>query len=428
VTGNDTPQEAIFLEKLDAYLTTLATDENFGLSIVIAKEGENVLQKSYGFANREHRVPNRLDTKFNIASIGKLFTAVAILQLREQGKIDLNQTLGSYLPDFPNQFMRDSITIQQLLTHTSGLPLWFHDDFDREPKFEYVVLSDYLPLYEEISIDKNKIGKHSYSNVGFISLGFVIEAVSKLAYRDYLIKHIFEPLAMKETDLWRLTEVIPNAAVGYVRPSSQDDWWKTNYHLNKGSSPAGGAYSSPRDLAAFYHGLMTSKILRQESWELMIRPQTETAYGEYGYGIGISKNHDHTIIGHLGGYYGIRGELMWYKDSNYVVAILANSDQTDYVDVSYFIKTHLTGSEDEKKAHSRTLALIDLIDFDTEKTTEEFETWRDAGNVDEALIQIKGYYHFNNQHYDKAKRLFALNYQLFPDSESAKRDVGMIKD
>ncbi|MEM6345647.1 MAG: serine hydrolase domain-containing protein [Bacteroidota bacterium] len=422
------PRETVFVDKLDKYLSELSVDENFGLSVVIAKDGKQLLQKSYGFASREHRVANEIDTKFNIASIGKLFTAVAILQLREQGKIDLNNTVGDYLPNFPNQFVRDSTTIQQLLTHTSGLPLWFDEEFDKQPKFEYLRLGDYLPLYEKLSIDKSKIGTNSYSNVGFIALGFVIEAVAKTSYRDYLRQHIFEPLGMQETNLWSLTEIIPNVAVGYVRPSSKQDWWKTNYHLNKGSSPAGGAYSSPRDLATFYDGLLSNKIISKESWDLMISPQTQTPYGEYGYGIGITKHHDQSIIGHLGGYYGARGELMWYQESNYVVAILANSDQTDYIDVSHFIKTYLAGTEEEKSAHARTLELIKGIDFNSEANTEQFKESVKEGKYDETLIQIKGYYHFNNQDYSKAKRLFALNYQLFPNSISAKRDFEMLKN
>ncbi|MEL6632441.1 MAG: serine hydrolase domain-containing protein [Bacteroidota bacterium] len=421
-------QDTTFIHKVDAYLNSLSEDENFGLSIVIAKDGENLLERSYGYASREYNVPNKLETKFNIASIGKMFTAVAILQLREQGKIDVNQTIGYYIPDFPNSFMRDSTTVHQLLTHTSGLPLWFNDAFDRAPKFDYIELSDYLSLYEDLNIDKDKIGQNSYSNVGFITLGFVIEAVSKQSYRAYLQQHIFEPLQMQETGLWRLTEIIPEVATGYIRPSSKQDWWKTNYHLNKGSSPAGGAYASARDLAKFYHGLMSGQLLSQESRKLMMEPKTKTPYGEYGYGIGISKNNNQTIMGHLGGYYGVRGELMWYREANYVVAILANSDQTDYIDLSYFIKTGLTGTIQEREAYARTLELIRSIDFHSDKLVDIHDELAEKGKFDEDLIQIKGYYHFNNQDYRKAEKLFALNYRLFPNSASAKRDVEMVKN
>ena len=428
VTDLTFSQENPFVDDLEDYLEELSQDDNFGLSIMITKGGERLLQKSYGYASREHGVLNTINSKFNIASIGKLFTAVAIFQLRERGLIDLDKSVGHYLPDFPNQSIRDSTTIQQLLTHTSGLPLWFNDEFDRQPKFDYLELSDYLALYEEVGIDNEQTGVNSYSNVGFIILGFVIETVSNTSYSEYLQKYIFEPLKMHDTGLWKLTEIIPNLAVGYVRPASRDDWWKTNYHLNMGGSPAGGAYSSPGDLVKFYNGLISNEIISKASWALMSSPQTETPYGAYGYGVGIRTINDQAIIGHLGGYYGVRGELMWYKTSDYVVAILANSDQTDYIDVSHFIQTQLAGTEAEKAAHRQTLELMRLMASKESSAVDRFNQLMAEGGFDEALIQIKGYYHFNNQNYEEAGKLFSLNYKLFPESESAKRDAEMISN
>ena len=408
---------------IEDYLTHLSKDENFSASISISKDETIVLEKAYGFANREHQIPNDKNTTFNIASIGKLFTAVSVLQLFEQGKVDLDQVIGKYLPDFPNQYIKDSVTIHQLLTHSSGLPLWFNKDFDQSPKFDFLHLDDYLPLYKNVEINRAVIGKNSYSNVGYITLGFLIEALSDLTYKAYLNKHIFEPLKMAGTNIWSLTEIIPKVATGYIRPSDEQDWWKTNYHLNKGSSPAGGAYATSSDLIKFYNGLLNDKLLKPATKTLMLSPKIETYYGHYGYGIGISKNNEKEIIGHLGGYYGIRGELMWYKDAGYIVSILANSDQTDYADISYFIKNTITGTAEQQVAYKNTIDLInskkiDLIDID-EGTIEELKKKK----YDESLIQIKGYYYFNNKDYAKAKIFFTLNSILFPDSEGAKRDV-----
>ena len=384
-------QDDSFIKKTSDYLEELAEDENFSLSICIAKGGDVVFEKAYGYASREHQVRNQVDTKFNTASIGKLFTAVAIMQLHEQGQIDLHQPLGHYLPQFPNRYIRDSVTAHQLLTHTSGLPLWFNDDFDQSPKFDYLELNDYRSSYETLSIDKTRMGSHHYSNVGYVLLGFLIETVSKKSYKNYLNQHIFDPLGMTATDIWRLTEIIPNVATGYVRPSSREDWWKTNDHLNMGSSPAGGAYSSVKDLVKFFHGLQSNKLMHEKSKQLMLSPKTKSYQGEYGYGIGITKHHDKVIIGHPGGYYGARGELMWYQDANYIVAILANSDHTDYIDVSYFIKVALTGTKAEKAAYKNTSQLIRSLDFSKMESTQELEAMSQADGFDELLIQIKGY-------------------------------------
>ncbi len=420
-------QDDLFIKKTSDYLEELAEDDNFSLSICIAKAGEVVLEKAYGYASREHQVRNQVDTKFNTASIGKLFTAVAIMQLHERGQINLHRPLGHYLPQFPNRYIRDSVTAHQLLTHTSGLPLWFHENFDQSPKFDYLELNDYRSAYETLNIDKTRTGSHHYSNVGYVLLGFLIEAVSKKSYKAYLNQHIFNPLEMQATDIWQLTEIISNVATGYVRPSSPEDWWKTNYHLNMGSSPAGGAYSSVKDLVKFFHGLQSNKLMNDKSKQLMLSPKTTSYQGEYGYGIGITKRNDKVIIGHPGGYYGIRGELMWYQNDNYVVSILANSDHTDYIDVSYFIKVALTGTVAEKAAYQNTSQLIRSLDFSQIESRQELEAMPQADGFDELLIQIKGYYHYNNQAYDKAEKLFYLNTILFPDSQSAQRDLKKVR-
>ncbi|MEM1219210.1 MAG: serine hydrolase domain-containing protein [Bacteroidota bacterium] len=412
-----------FILHTQTYLEELAQDEDFGLSITIAQGEEVLLSAAYGMANRAHRVPNRVDTKFNIASIGKMFTAVAILQLEEKGKLDLKKTLGQYVPDFPNTYIRDSVTIHQLLTHSGGLPLWFSPAFDGQPKFQYLKLEDFLPLYMDLDIDRSKIGQHSYSNVGFMALGYVIEAVSGQPYPAYLQAHIFDPLGMKETGLWSLTEIVPNGATGYMRPAHAADWWKPNHHRNKSSSPAGGAYASSQDLITFYQSLLANKLINASSLETMLSPQVESYYGHYGYGIGLNANNDQAIIGHLGGYYGVRGELLWYEAQNYLIAILANSDQTDYTDVSYFIKMQLTGTPVQKSAYIRTTELLQSPIWKETQNEEDIKELIGGKALDEALIQIKGYYHFNRQEYAQARMYFLLNSLAFPDSAAAQRDL-----
>ena len=144
------------IDNISTYLTELSQDENFGASVAILKDDELLFQKAYGYANREHKVRNKINTSFNIASVGKMFTAVATLQLYEQGKLDLNIPVGKYIPNFPHQGIRDSVTVHQLLTHSSGLPLWFSRDFPIIPKSAYLELEDYLPFFEKIFINEKK--------------------------------------------------------------------------------------------------------------------------------------------------------------------------------------------------------------------------------------------------------------------------------
>ena len=218
------------VKEIENYLHQLSQDENFGLSIAISKNEKIILQDAFGYADRSHKTPNQVDTKFNIASIGKMFTAVSILQLHEQKKLDLHLPIGKYIPDFPNKNIRDSVTIDQLLSHQSGLPLWFSSTFTRDPKSSFYTLEDYFPFFDSIRIDKSKVGKNNYSNVGYFMLGVIIESVSGLSYQDYLEKNIFQPTKMQHTGIWHLTSIIPNAAIGYVRPAGNNDFWKTNFH------------------------------------------------------------------------------------------------------------------------------------------------------------------------------------------------------
>ncbi|MFK8005121.1 MAG: serine hydrolase domain-containing protein [Saprospiraceae bacterium] len=416
------------IKKIENYLNQLSQDENFGLSIAISKNEKVILQNAFGYANRSHKTPNQIDTKFNIASIGKMFTAVSILKLYEQKKIDLYLPIGKYIPDFPNKNIRDSVTIDQLLSHQSGLPLWFSPTFAGDPKFSFHTLEDYFPFFDSISVDQKKVGKNNYSNVGYFMLGVIIESVSGLPYQDYLEKNIFHPAKMNDTRLWHLTAVIPNAASGYVRPADKNDFWKTNLYKNMNGNPAGGAYSTVLDLLKFYDALKNNQLLSAKTTALILQPKFKPDGWDYGYGITFGIQNEQKIMGHLGGFFGIRGELMWFQNSDYTVAILANSDQTDYIDISHFIEVLLSGTKDQIVAFENTLTLLEKINQNKiEVKGLEMKVFENQ-KFDEALIQIKGYHFFNNQDYKNAEILFRLNTILFPESESAKNDLARIPD
>ena len=415
------------IANISNYLEELSQDKMFGASVAILKNDKFVLQKAYGYANRAHQVHNKVNTPFNLASIGKIFTAVAILQLYEEGKLDLNIPVGKYIPDFPNQGIQDSVTIHQLLTHSSGLPLWFSKDFLMLPKSAYLELEDYLPFYEKIFIDKNKVGTKSYSNVGFCLLGFIIESVSKMTYRDYIQQYIFKPAKMDDSGIWSLVEIIPNAAVGYVRPSGKDDYWKTNYHLNMSANPAGGGYASAIDLVNFFAALNKNKLIREQTKTMMFSQQIESEY-PYGYGIAIDENNGYEILGHEGGFFGVRGELKWYKDKDYIVVILTNSDQTDYIDVSAFVRKELTGTKEQKMIYDKTQKLIKKIIGEELMVNEGNLKHLSKDKYDEGLIQIKGYHFLNNKNTKMAERLFKLNVILFPNSTQAKNDLKRVEN
>jgi D-alanyl-D-alanine carboxypeptidase len=134
--------------RMSAHLATLAKENALSGVVLVAKDGTPILEKAYGFSNLGDRTANRVDTKFNMASMGKMFTAVAVLQLVEAGKISLDDTVGKYLPNYPGKAVRDDVTVKELLTHTSGMGN-FWDQLADKAKNRYVSVADYVPLFAD---------------------------------------------------------------------------------------------------------------------------------------------------------------------------------------------------------------------------------------------------------------------------------------
>jgi hypothetical protein len=179
------------VRELEAFLDKEAADDRFSGAVLVAKDGKSIFQKAYGLANRTTNVPNRTDTKFNLGSMNKMFTAVAIMQLVEQGKIAVTDTVGKHLPDYPNKEVGNQVTIDQLLTHTSGMGDYFNDEFfSRSRRLERV--ADFVPYFVDKPPAFPPGTKWKYSNAGYVVLGLIIEKISGQSYYDYVKEHIYQ--------------------------------------------------------------------------------------------------------------------------------------------------------------------------------------------------------------------------------------------
>ena len=245
--------------EIEKKLNKIGEKEKFSGCVLIAKNEEIILKKAYGFANLSHQVTNKIDTKFGIASMGKMFTALAIMQLKEQDKLRLNQTVGEILPNYPNQTVKDSVTIHQLLNHTSGLTDFFNSEFEFKAKHTVRTLNDYFSLFKNDSLLFSPGTKYSYSNAGYIVLGMIIEELTYGTYYDYVRENIFLPSNMINTDNYETDSSIDNLAEGYIK-KDENGVWKTSVYMKgaKGSS-AGGAYSTIEDLFNFALALRNHK-------------------------------------------------------------------------------------------------------------------------------------------------------------------------
>lgn len=323
--------------------------KDFSGSILIAYKDSIIGKRAYGFSSLEYGIKNRIDTKFNIASITKMITAVATLQLYESGKVKLKKPIGEYLPDYPNEQVRDLVTIHQLLTHTSGnnnnLGFWETNNL------KYKNVSDFARLFEKDTLLSKPGTKYDYSASGFVILGLIIEKVSGLNYYEYVRKNIFNIAKMTNTTEIEIDAIVPNKASGYTTFLQEDKSPRKNdYYLAK-ASPAGFHYSTVEDLFKFSKALRNYKLLNKETTELMFKPKVKGYNTNLGYGIDVDLRYNQTILGHSGGWYGVRGELMDFVNDSYTIVILSNVDDdgtTGTTMVSDFFKELIAGEKNKK--------------------------------------------------------------------------------
>ncbi len=331
--------------KIKSFLDHLES-KDFSGTILVAKNDSIVQKRAYGLANKELDVKNEIDTKFNIASITKTFTAVAILQLYEQGKLDLNIPIGNYLADYPNEKVRESVTISQLLTHTAGLPNFYVTNFLDRCKFEFKEVEDFVPLFVNDTLLSEPGTEYNYDAAGYVLLGLIIEEVTGENYYDYLKENIFQKANMSNTDAYEVDAIVKNKASGYTFVSDTTKTLKNNiYYLSK-ASPGGFHYSTVEDLFNFNKALFNNKLISRKTLELMIKPRVKGYNTHLGYGIDVDQRYNETILGHSGGWYGISGEIIYLPESNYTITILSNVDSdmdSGQVMVSGFFKDLLAG-------------------------------------------------------------------------------------
>lgn len=324
---------AELVHDLRAYCDRLGQAGKFSGAVLVAKGDKVVFERAYGYANRGFKAPNTLDTKFNLGSMGKMFTAVAILQLVEQGRLSLDDRLINVLPDYPDKEAARKITIYQLLTHTSGLGNMFNERYDAIPKDKLDTLQAHLALFSGKPLLFEPGTKWEYSNSGFIVLGLIIEKISGQSYYDYVREKVFKPAAMVSTDNYRPHDDVPNLAVGYTSdggasggPRPARDVINTDF-LARGSS-AGGGYSTVRDLQRFAQALMSYRLIGKRYVDLAISGKFPMGKSSEVYGFGMIENRINGVrfVGHGGGAPGVSANLDIYTDTGYTVAIMSNSD------------------------------------------------------------------------------------------------------
>ena len=319
------------LEDLDLHIQEATEAEEFSGVVLLAKDGEVFFKKAYGLASKRFSVPNQVDTKFNLGSMNKMFTTIAIAQLVEKGSLSYDDPIGKYLgEDWLSAETGNKVKISHLLTHTSGFGSHFTGKFWQSAKDLFKSVDDYKQLVAHQKLQFEPGTKWSYSNTGFIFLGAIIEKVTGEDYFDYVMGNIYEVAGMGNTDCYDMERPVPNLAIGYGMWKGEDgkEHWENNLfkHDVKGC-PGGGGFSTAEDLLNFDIALRTNSLVSKDTWELLMTEKPNTGEGDlkWGYGFVIQKNAMlGRIVGHGGGFFGINSNLDMYLDSGYTVVVMSN--------------------------------------------------------------------------------------------------------
>ncbi|HEX8492469.1 MAG TPA: serine hydrolase domain-containing protein [Pyrinomonadaceae bacterium] len=303
------------VRRLNLYMEKVVAADKFAGVVLVARNSSPIFKKAYGMSDKPARTPNRIETKFNLASMNKMFTSLAIAQLVEQGRLSYSDSLKKFIPDFPNQRAAEKITIHHLLTQTSGLADYFDkEEYQAAKKAAGGKLKSYkdvLPFFAGDPLLFEPGEKWDYSNAGFNVLGVIIEKVSGQSYYDYVKDHILKPSGMNNT--------VPEEG-----------------------SPAGGALSTVDDLLKFERAFRKNKLLSKRHTEILLTPRVDTAWGtKYAYGFGSDKVNGKRIVGHGGDTVGISTEFDIYLDHGYTVIVLSNYDPPAASNVSGKIREML---------------------------------------------------------------------------------------
>jgi len=323
-------------KKLDAD----AAAGSFAGAVLVSKNGKPIFAEAYGLADREHKIPDTLKTRFRIGSMNKMFTAVAILQLVQANKLGLNDPLGKYLTDYPNKDVAAKVTIHELLTHTGGTGDIFGPEFDAH-RPELRTLQDYVKLYGSHGPKYDPGSRWEYSNYGFVLLGVVIEKVSGESYYDYVREHIYNPAGMASTGSEPESQAVTDRSVGYTKMGGNGQWQPNADTLPYRGTSAGGGYSTVEDLLKFANALQENKLLNAHFTEMLTTGKDGTPDNSYAYGFSDHKINGTRCFGHGGGAPGMNGELEICPGTGYVVAVLSNLDPPAATQISDFITNRL---------------------------------------------------------------------------------------
>jgi len=309
---------------VDNYVRAEMTKQRIpGLALLVSRRGQVIRAQGYGLANVELQVPVKPETIFQSGSVGKQFTATAVMMLVEEGKIGLGDPLTKYFPDAPPSWKK--VTIRELLSHTAGFTD-YPKNFDMRRDYTE---AEQLKIVESIPLAFAPGSSWSYSNLGFLTIGILIHKVTGEFYGDFLQEHIFKPLDMQTIRIISEADIVPNRSAGYrlVKGELKNQEWVSP---TVNTTADGSLYFSIMDLAKWDAALYTEKLLKRSSldemWTVAKLNNGQPNSGHYGFGWFVVTKNGHRVVEHEGAWQGFETQISRYVDDKLTVVVLTNLD------------------------------------------------------------------------------------------------------
>ena len=311
-------------------------DPNFRGNIYIVQNGKVLYERENGFADLANEIPNTFETKFASASAGKVFVAVGILQLIEQGKIKFDDTLELFLDTELNEIDKN-VTVKQLLTHTSGVPDYFDESIMEEyedlwtdyPNYKIRHNSDLLPLFINKPMMYPKGEKFQYNNSGYVLLAMILEKVTGMYFDEYLKRNVFDVCGMEGTGYYELDRMPSKCANHYIYCPDTNDYRTNIFSVDAKGTGAGGAFVTVKDISCFWTHLTMGDLISKELVSDMLSKQsgdgTDAEEGYYGYGVWIIDNADGRDFAYFQGCDPGVSFISEYNPNNGVISVLVSN-------------------------------------------------------------------------------------------------------
>jgi CubicO group peptidase (beta-lactamase class C family) len=320
--------EAQAISEVSRNADELAKIDKLSGVLLIAKGDKILFHQKYGLMSQRTGKLNQKNTLFPTASMSKMFTAIAVAQLIDQGRLSLDHTLEQVLPDYPDKSAAKRIKIRHLLSHRSGLGNFFNQEYKKNPD-RFVRPSDYFPLFANKPLFFEPGTKFSYSNAGMVILGAIVEQISKQRFEDYLRENIFVPAGMKNT-FYNPADAPKNQIASlHTRFETNDPLEMEPRKENSNqrmASPAGNSYTTAKDILLFVHALQKGKLIKQETLTTFTGQNEPLSIDKYAFGFESKLYNGKKGYGHSGGAPGINTNTITLGNGDYTVVILSNND------------------------------------------------------------------------------------------------------